>query len=48
MRQGKPSPSELRSRAPVLSGNERDFDPILAAARNSRFVLIGEASLGTV
>ena len=48
MRQEKLLPSEHRTRGHVLSGYERDFDPILAAARNSHFVLIGEASHGTV
>ena len=37
----------LREVARPLAGTPSDFDPVIAAARSARFVLIGEASHGT-
>jgi erythromycin esterase-like protein len=39
--------SELRPLAIPLRGTEADFDAVVAAARDKRYVLIGEASHGT-
>jgi erythromycin esterase-like protein len=39
--------SALREIARPLAGTPADFDPVIAAARSARFVLIGEASHGT-
>jgi len=39
--------SELRPLAIPLRGTEADFDAVVTAARDKRYVLIGEASHGT-
>jgi erythromycin esterase-like protein len=39
--------SELRESARPLSGEARDYDPLIELAGNARFILIGEASHGT-
>jgi erythromycin esterase-like protein len=39
--------ASLRKIAQPLAGTPRDFDPVVAAAGQARFVLIGEASHGT-
>ena len=39
--------STIRRSARPLAGAPTDFDPLLKAVGNSRFVLIGEASHGT-
>lgn len=38
---------EVREEAHPVTGDRRDFDPLLALVGDSRFVLIGEASHGT-
>lgn len=44
----EPSPApELRRLAHPLSGDPRDYDPLLERIGDARFVLIGEASHGT-
>ena len=37
----------LRKRIIRLSGGARDYDPLLGAIGDARFVLLGEASHGT-